>query len=144
IWVNTHGLFILGPILMCFYLTQECLRWLERRWRPAAQMPPAADWRLFVVAAAVALACLVNPYGVSGALFPIVLYPKVTAAGNVYKEYISEFSSMRQIVQLTPRHLGAGIPSVRAFYFVMLALPIVFVLPATWRLWHDSPPRSSG
>ncbi len=41
--------------------------------------------------------CLVNPYGLRGALFPFELFPKITAWGGLYKSHISEFGDLEEI-----------------------------------------------
>ena len=48
--------------------------------------------------AAVALACLANPYGLRGALFPLELYPKISAWGGLYKSHIEEFRDLRTAI----------------------------------------------
>jgi tetratricopeptide (TPR) repeat protein len=67
LWVNTQGLFVIGPILIGFGLIDAAL----------SRGSPALDrrWWAIVMGAAVAsgLACLVNPYGLRGALFPLAL-----------------------------------------------------------------------
>lgn len=61
VWVNSHGLFVLGPIILCFALVGEAI----------APANPAADrlrwWRIVLPASvAVGAACLLNPYGITG------------------------------------------------------------------------------
>src|SRR4029077_12627442 len=57
-WVNSHGLFILGPVILGFALVDAAFRLglfapERRRW-----------WKLILIAsAATGLACLINPYG---------------------------------------------------------------------------------
>jgi hypothetical protein len=36
-----------------------------------------------------------NPYGLRGALFPLLLFPKISEPTNPYKSYIAEFASLR-------------------------------------------------
>src|SRR5205823_545943 len=64
-WVNSQGLFVLGPIVLVCALIDAVLR-------PGAF---AADrrrgWRIIGIASVATLAaCLVNPYGITGALYP--------------------------------------------------------------------------
>src|SRR5262249_12626880 len=67
-WVNSHGLFVLGPVVLGFGLIDAALRLgifrpERRRW-----------WKMIVAASlATGLACLVNPYGIKGALYPVEL-----------------------------------------------------------------------
>src|SRR4029079_15512428 len=59
VWVNTHSLFVLGPVAISAYVAAELFRGKE------------ADRRLLLWAAAAVLACLVNPWGLNGLLFPL-------------------------------------------------------------------------
>jgi tetratricopeptide (TPR) repeat protein len=136
LWVNTHGLFILGPILVGFFLAERAGRLLWRRWRgqpPAGEKLPPGQWHIAAASAAVLVACLVNPYGLNGTLLPVQLYPKVTEEGNLYKETIREFTSARETVRTTPDGLGPGNPYIRSLYLLLLVLPCSFLLPAAWR-----------
>jgi tetratricopeptide (TPR) repeat protein len=142
LWVNTHALFVLGPLV----LGSEILARLINRWFGTRQIDsdhpptgPRAAWHLGAVSLAVVAACLVNPYGVDGAVFPLLLYPKVTEAGNIYKTYIAEFATLREIATTTPGRMGPGNPYVRATYFLLLALPISFVVPAVVRACGCAP-----
>ncbi len=68
LWVNTQGLFVFGPILLGFalidaLLTPGAFAADRRRW-----------WRTIAPAVGLTgLACLANPYGYVGALFPLEL-----------------------------------------------------------------------
>jgi len=73
LWVNTHGLFILGVFVAGVWA-------LERPRERAA-------WLLLTVAA-----CFANPYCVRGVLFPFTLFTRI-GARNVYSENIQEFAS---------------------------------------------------
>jgi tetratricopeptide (TPR) repeat protein len=143
LWVNTQGLFVLGPILVGFFLAERAVR----RWwgkGPSFEYYPKGQWQIPAAFAAVLLACLINPYGLEGALFPVLLYPKVSQAGNPYKEYIAEFASARESVLNTPGGLGPGNPYNRALYFLLLALPLSFLFPAIWNAWNSAPPAATG
>jgi hypothetical protein len=80
VWVNTHGLFVLGWIAMaCFVLG---LAWKSR----------ALDRRLLLWSAASVPATLVNPYGLDGTLFPLTLATRLQGS-NVFAQAIGEFAS---------------------------------------------------
>jgi hypothetical protein len=135
-WVNTHALFVLGPVLVGFRLVDRLARTGWRRIRQLSLMPEERRWWLHVGGAAVLVvaACLVNPYGLRGALFPLELFPKVTEAGNVYKQQVLEF--------FTPSQMLAAIPPekeplrdwfIRAFHFLLLLVPLSLLLPPLWQ-----------
>lgn len=84
VWVNAHTLFLFGPLLVG-------LGWLVSLVEP--RLPGAATRarprRLGLVLAATVLACLVNPWGVDGALFPLQLFRQIQ--GTAFKDAITEF-----------------------------------------------------
>lgn len=141
LWVNCHGLFILGPIVMGAYLADAALRIAAaRRGRRAI---PAADRgemkRLLAVFAAICGACLANPYFLDGALLPFELLPKVTNSENLYKGAINEFRSPARYVA-TSRPAGPfGEWNLHAEFFLLLALPLSFFLPAIGRASQNAP-----
>lgn len=82
-WVNSQGLFVLGPIVLSFGLIDAALRsgnfeGDRRRW-----------WTIVMSASlAVGLACLLNPYGIRGALYPLELAG--TMGSPVFSQSIAE------------------------------------------------------
>ena len=140
LWVNTHGLFVLGPIVLGCYLVDRAARaWIGSE-SPGAMAPACSRerlWRhLLPVSAAVVLACLVNPYGVRGAMFPLELFPKISDPANPYKAYVDEFTSLR-VVMLDQMRRGGGSPPARSNPDLSpAALPWSFVLPAAWEKWQ--------
>ena len=94
------------------------------------------------VSAAVAIACLLNPYGVRGAFFPLELYPKISDPANPYKVYVDEFTSLRMVVLDRMGAAPGAHAHVRAQVFLLLMLPWSFVLPAAWKKWRSSLERS--
>jgi hypothetical protein len=147
LWVNTHGLFVLGPIVLGCYLV-ECA---ARTWQPSEntldnttpKMRPLWQY-LLPVAAAVAVACLLNPYGMRGAMFPLELFPKISDPASPYKAYVDEFMSLQRVM-LDQKRGGTGVhPQVRTQIFLLLLLPWSFVLPAAWERWRMSSGESEG
>jgi hypothetical protein len=139
IWVNVHGLFVFGPIVLGFRLVEQLAGLLARRLRglPAWTPEEGRWWRnVGGASAAVVLACLVNPYGLAGARTPLDLYEKVAEAGNPYKEYIEEFRTPREFVAaVSPEAAFNGGPFC-CLPFLLLLLPVGFLLPALWRAGH--------
>lgn len=138
LWVNTHGLFVLGPIVLGCYLVEQVVRtWIGSE--TSADGPARTHWRyLIAVTAAVVFACLINPYGLRGAMFPLELFPKISDPANPYKAYVDEFTSLREVMHDQMRNAAGAHPHVRAQVFLLLILPWSFVLPVAWEKWHSS------
>ena len=79
-------------------------------------------------------ACLVNPYGWRGALLPFEVFPKITAWGGPYKSYVGENMDLRTFVQTVGLEGAAGDFFFRAECFLLVMLPLSFIVPAVWRL----------
>jgi hypothetical protein len=115
LWVNLHGLFVLGPLILGLYLADRFVCSLLGS-RPSHGISPARWWvHLGGAATAVGIACLVNPYGLRGAALPVELFPKITAWGGPYKSYIAEFMNLQTFVQRLvwrrPRAISISGPS---------------------------------
>jgi tetratricopeptide (TPR) repeat protein len=138
IWVNMHALFPIGPFILSAYLIDR-LAWSIHE--PAQSSEPkreiAKGRRLIHVwgaTIAAYLACLVNPYGLQGVLFPLELLPKITAWGGMYKSYISEFMGLREYVQSQGAEAARRNVLILAECFLLWMLPLGFILPAAWRI----------
>jgi tetratricopeptide (TPR) repeat protein len=133
LWVNTHGLFVFGPILLSMRLLErliyDCARALGKG--PLWTADDSRWWRHVGGASVLAvLVCFLNPYGARGAFFPLVLYPKVTGADNVYKASVGEFVGLReQIARSSPEAFVRQSP-YWAIHFLWLILPVSFLLPS--------------
>lgn len=78
IWVNCHGLFVLGIVVLGAYWCDTIARAAKQRGAPESG-DRQVDWRKVTGCLCVtALACLANPYTVRGALFPLTLFGKLT------------------------------------------------------------------
>ena len=123
-WVNSHGLFVLGPIIVGFALVDAVLR------RGAFAAEHNRWWKTVVPACVVAgLACLVNPYGLRGAIYPLEL------AGTMSNPIFS-----KSIAELTPIPLfikQAGFSNVpMQLHLVTMALgALSFLIPLAWLAW---------
>jgi tetratricopeptide (TPR) repeat protein len=147
IWVNSHALFVLGPIILgAFWIDQLACSF----GRPSATagktggLPRRRRWlHLGGATLAVLLALLVNPYGWHGAIFPFELFPKITAWGGPYKSYVAEFMDLRTFVQTVGLESAAGDFFFRAECLLLCVLPLSFILPAVWRAARLSPARAA-
>jgi len=95
VWTNAHTLFVLGPAALWIFVGCE---WFDARFRfaPFHREPARLSMDrlrpVAVVAALATAACLVNPYFLEGALFPLQLFREIRS-GNALDELIDEFRS---------------------------------------------------
>jgi tetratricopeptide (TPR) repeat protein len=144
LWVNSHGLFVLGPLILAAYLADGALRTLRGRrgdWEPADCTGPRWWMHIGLASAAVVVACLVNPYGVRGALFPLELFPKIGPQGGIYKANIVEFYYPSKLLQDARVPIALRNLFGRGEYFLLLMLPPSFLVPAIWAIWTEAAPR---
>jgi hypothetical protein len=106
VWVNVHALFILGLALWAFFLIDAALRPLLPWKSPDAEGGTA--WRSWLAATGLqGAACLVNPYGLEGALFPLVLFSRLQGSQRqFYQQFAGEFLGFGDFVS---RHGLTGI-----------------------------------
>ncbi len=92
LWTNTQGIFAVGLALIGCYWVGAALAFLPlpRGWRQASGLTRAELGRLTLVLALAALGCLLNPWGLEGALFPVQLLPRVTG-NSLFSSRIGEF-----------------------------------------------------
>jgi len=84
LWVNTHSLFVLGPVMIGIYLLWSLYR-----------QPGHVDKKLIIWSAAAGLACLLNPYHIKGLLFPLIQLHDLQGAAGFKSPVtgIAEFTS---------------------------------------------------
>jgi hypothetical protein len=92
LWVNVHGLFVLGPLLLACLLVDLALRWRVHR----RLLLHVAGATAMVVAV-----CFANPYGWRGAFFPVTLFRKLSADHDFYARHIEELVSIPQFVRIS-------------------------------------------
>jgi hypothetical protein len=91
VWVNSHTLFVLGPVVLGLHLVAEAWR-LARTSRPAERGRAAERVRTAALVTGLGvLACFANPWGLRGALFPLSLFAEIR--GSLFKTVIGEFAS---------------------------------------------------
>jgi tetratricopeptide (TPR) repeat protein len=120
-WVNTQGLFVFGPMLFAFAL-------LDAVTRPGAFAPSRKRWWRLVVGSVVltGLACLVNPYGLVGALYPIELAR--TMSNQVFSDAIAELTPLPLFIQ---RGGLVSLPLRLQLYALVLGA-LSFLVPLCW------------
>ena len=114
LWVNLHGGFVLGPLLGVAFAVGQGLNLLTDSRRRAAEVPAGTRgelaWTLGLTLAC-ALACLVNPYGLTLALYPLQEIPlhQGPSGGSIFLETIAEWQSPFASLEF-------GHPMTMAFY----------------------------
>jgi len=120
-WVNSQGLFVLGPIVLTFGLIDAVVR---------GEMfsPERRKWRRTILAASVAtgLACLINPYGLRGALYPLELAG--TMSNPVFSRNIAELMSIPELIGNT----GLWNRMLQLHLAVMALGALSFLVPLSW------------
>lgn len=126
LWVNVHGVFVVGLILVGSYASGRTLATLLRRGTDRASAHGAlargALARLWAVAGGAGVLCLANPYGVGGALFPFTLLTRISTEKGLY-DNIGEFQ---------PPFQGTMTP-VLWCYVLLMAIPAASFL-LRWRV----------
>ncbi|MBP9855266.1 MAG: tetratricopeptide repeat protein [Candidatus Omnitrophica bacterium] len=95
LWVNTHGFFIFGPMLVFLIIMGEwCKRHLKLpfEWNNVGRYTDEEYKRLCIAFGVVLLACLVNPYFIEGAIYPIKVLTSLSGESKIFFEQIKELS----------------------------------------------------
>ncbi len=123
-WVNTQGLFALGPIIIGFALVDAGVR-------ADAFAPDRRGWWRIALAASVAagLACLANPFGLTGALYPLQLLG--TMGDPIFKRTIGELKPIPDFIA------ESGFTSLPLLlHLATIALgALSFLAPLLWLGW---------
>ncbi|MBD3347424.1 MAG: hypothetical protein GF401_20400 [Chitinivibrionales bacterium] len=96
LWTNCQGLFVLGPIILGAY-------WVGGTVIPALFLKNDFAHRkellkTGLIAAAVTLSTVINPYGLSGMFYPLRLFKRIDPAlGKLYAENVSENTPLSQL-----------------------------------------------
>lgn len=130
LWVNTQGLFVFGPVVLACGLIDAALR-------PGTFAPAGRRWwrRIGTAAALTGAACLVNPYGLRGALFPFELLG--TMGNPVFYRSIAELMPVVPLFGPDPYSfvgaMGYRSPMVQIHLAVVALGALSFVVPILWR-----------
>jgi tetratricopeptide (TPR) repeat protein len=122
-WVNVHGLFVFGLILVGLALVDTALD--AGMWMPARR----GWWRIVIPAVLLqGLACVVNPYGLAGALYPLQLF------GTMNNPVFGDIAELQSIPGFI-KEAGWRNPAL-GLHFTVLGLGVLsFVMPAVGWLW---------
>jgi len=120
IWVNSHGFFILGPLMVgVFILAQELKRakLLPWEWSKVDLLDANSYRNLKAVFLLVCLVSFINPYGYKGALYPLWVIFNTLGKSSIFYKYIIELLP-------TARYFKA----VSAYYLLIILSLSVFLL----------------
>jgi hypothetical protein len=93
LWVNIHGFFILGPLLLSMALGAE---WLKRHvklpfdWNEIGNLTDEEYSNLKKALMISAIACLINPYFIKGALYPLTIIFSFGGDSKIFFQHIGE------------------------------------------------------
>ena len=122
-WVNTQGLFVFGPFLVGVALLDAATR------RGAFAPDQRRWWRITLLAAALTgVACLMNPYGFAGAVYPIELLG--TMGNPIFKQSIGELKPVLTLFA----EVGFDLLPLQIHFLTIALGALSFVVPATWRV----------
>jgi len=117
VWVNSHGLFIIGLFLIVAYI-------ISIWYRDKLLDKNLSKW--FVISIA---AIFINPYFADGAFFPIYLFTRLDSA-NIFKNSIAELQS--------PLYLFSNFKFDILIYFIILGLAyLLFFITLKKRYLHE-------
>lgn len=128
-WVNMQGLFALGPVIAVAYGSGA---WIDgyfrkRKSHPDSSTPPSEVRKhlyLSVLAPALLLVSLINPYGWRTLLFSVQLFLRITpSASNLYSKTIDENMPLPAMI---------GSPSM-LYVIVVAGLLLIFLLSVLYR-----------
>ncbi|MDP8212529.1 MAG: tetratricopeptide repeat protein [Candidatus Zapsychrus exili] len=95
LWSNIHGFFILGPAIVLLAIVSEFIKRrvkLPFEWNNIGRLDDDEYNLLKKIFLAVYLACLINPYGIKGALYPFGILSSVPGESKIFFESIRELA----------------------------------------------------
>ena len=121
VWVNSQGLFVLGPIILAFAVIDAALL-------PGAFAPERRKWwvTIGIAGAATAAACLINPYGVSGATIPLRMM--ATLRDPLFSYWIAECTPIPEFI----RRSGWYNLRLLLYFATMVLGALSFLIPTAW------------
>ena len=109
LWVNSHGLFILGVVVVGCFLSGAVIEYVIREkvilkkgagagewardWAAATRADVGHIKRLAIIFVLTVLAALLNPYGLTLALYPFTIFTEVSSAENIVRTTVVELTS---------------------------------------------------
>lgn len=119
LWVNIHGYFFLGPLLVFFFIVAEFLRrklkFLPKQWKEEFALSDAVYQRLKILFFLSVLISFFNPQGFKGALYPLYILKEVLFGKSaVFFKHIQE---LQPTISMTK--------SVGYHYYIIIVICLV-------------------
>jgi tetratricopeptide (TPR) repeat protein len=96
LWVNTHGFFIFGPVVILIHIMAEGIKRhvpLAYEWNTVGRLSDEEYRRLKWILAAAVAACLVNPHFIKGAWYPVGVLFSLGGESKFFFTQIQELQS---------------------------------------------------
>jgi tetratricopeptide (TPR) repeat protein len=93
LWTNIHGFFFFGPLFVLIGLMSEGIKRhvkLPWEWNASGRLTNSEFRRLKFIFILVVLACMVNPYTLKGAWYPIGVFFSFSGENKVFFQHIQE------------------------------------------------------
>jgi len=122
LWSNMHGFFFFGPLFMFIGIISE---WIKRNiklpyeWNDSGRLTDDEYKRIKIIFVFVILACLFNPQGIRGAVYPIGVFFSLSGENKIFFEYIQELQ--KPVTWATLFHGGRYI-YYKLLIFISIAL----------------------
>jgi hypothetical protein len=123
LWVNCHGFFVLGPLVIAAYAVEMLYQRLRYGNTGAPGLARTFAWS----GGAAIVACLINPYGIDAMRMPLEQFHKLGAQG-IFRANIGELKSIGDFITLA----GVNNPYLLGF-LLMLGLGLVSFAPLLLR-----------
>ncbi|MBU2541394.1 MAG: tetratricopeptide repeat protein [Candidatus Omnitrophica bacterium] len=129
LWVNSHGYFFLGPLLILIFIIAEVFRrflpFLPAQWSQTGKLEDRSFHRLIKLLFLVLLVCFINPHGFIGVVYPFLILKDIVLGQAHYA-----FKSVAELVSAFPLKGNAFVGSTQ---FNILVLISLFSLLFNWR-----------
>ncbi|MBI5873582.1 MAG: hypothetical protein HZB36_05510 [Candidatus Omnitrophica bacterium] len=94
-WVNMHGFFFTGPLIILVFLFAEILKRtvkLPASWNQTRRIDNRQMLQLLIILGLIILASFINPYGLKGAAYPFSVLGQISGKGKIIFQYIQELA----------------------------------------------------
>ena len=98
-WTNMHGLFIIGIIIMVSVLageTASILMLSKIKGYEYVPLSPQGYKKLLFVTVITISECFFNPYGIKGAVYPLLLFSEIGEKANAWMKTVGELQPLFQ------------------------------------------------